>query len=265
MKDTHFYIILCIIGLLITFYLIHKICNSEESLDYFIYDTKIEGPTIMIIGGTHGNEPSGHYSIKKLIKQLNDKTIQIKKGKLILVPSVNYCALQVGIRMIPLIGDLNRKYPTEIDYNKKKLNNNCPIISQIVDLTNKSDFILDFHEGWGFNRIDKNSMGSSISPSLTDKSHEIAKLFLDNINNTIDDNNKKFIILTQNYKKINTNDYDYSESIDIEGSLRYYLNLINKNYILIETTGQNNIQPLETRINQCDIFIKILLKEYKLL
>jgi hypothetical protein len=262
MKNSTFIIILCIIFIIIFIYIIDKICNSSESLDYFIYDSKIKGPTIMIIGGTHGNEPSGHYAIKNLINSLNNKDIELQSGKLILVPSVNYCALKVGIRMIPTIGDLNRKYPT----NLNNLITNCPTTNKIINLVKNADFVLDFHEGWGFNRLNKNSMGSSITPSITPKSHDIAKLLLDAVNKTIKDNNKNFIILTKDYKKYNeTVNYDYSESIDIKGSLRYFENILNKDYILIETTGQNNIQPLDIRIKQCELFINTLLTYYNLI
>lgn len=142
--------------LLIMLYMINKICNSKDSLEYYIYDTQNVGKTVVIIGGTHGNEPIGNISIKNLIKKLNDKTIKLNKGKLILIPSVNYCALKLGIRFIPGIGDMNRKYPKNISYN----NIGCPITDKVLDLIKDADFILDFHEGWGFHKKDR-SMGSN--------------------------------------------------------------------------------------------------------
>lgn len=48
-------ILLIIIILYITFFTKY-ICNN---LDYYIYDSQKPGPTIMILGGTHGNEPAG--------------------------------------------------------------------------------------------------------------------------------------------------------------------------------------------------------------
>ena len=177
------------------------------------------------------NSARGHRAgAEKIIEfitndTIKNKDIELQSGKLILVPSVNYCALKVGIRMIPTIGDLNRKYPT----NLNNLITNCPTTNKIINLVKNADFVLDFHEGWGFNRLNKNSMGSSITPSITPKSHDIAKLLLDAVNKTIKDNNKNFIILTKDYKKYNeTVNYDYSESIDIKGSLRYFENILNK-------------------------------------
>ena len=255
-------LIIIIVLIIFFIYILNNLCDSLKSLNPRIYDTKIKGPTILIIGATHGNEPAGYYAINNLINKLDDKTIILKKGKLILIPAVNYCALKLGIRFIPIIGDLNRKYPIVADYNKS----DCAITQQIINYSNESDFILDFHEGWGFNRTNKKSMGSTISPTST-KSFDIAKILLHNINLTINDNNKKFVVLADK-KMLSDNksdNFDYSENIDIKGSFRYYQQLLNKDYILIETTGQNNIQPLDIRINQNNIFIQKILEYYKMI
>jgi len=228
-----------------------------------VYDSKIDGPTILLLGGIHGNEPAGSYAIKNTITKLNNKDIVLKKGKLICVPNVNYCGLRLNIRLIPFIGDLNRKFPKDLE-NINKINK-CPITNKIVELVKQSDFILDFHEGWGYHRINKNSLGSTITPSITDQSLDIANKMLENVNDKIESNDKKFMILTKKYKELNNITYDYSESADIKGSLRNYANLLSKDYILIETTGQNNIQPLETRIKQDITFINTIFDYYKMI
>ena len=133
------------------------------------------------------------------------------------------------------------------------------------ELANSSDFILDFHEGWGWHRKNKTSMGSSITPSVTDKSKQIAEIFLDTINKNIKNDNEKFVILTNDIDLLNLDRYGHSESTEIPGSLRYYLNLINKDYILIETTGQDNIQPIDIRVKQNEIFINKLLNQYNII
>ena len=276
MKIDNFTIFIFLIILFFYIIIVNKICNSKESLQIYEYDTKIKGPKIVIIGGTHGNEPSGAVTIKDMIKNINNKNINLKKGKLILIPEVNYCGLRVGIRFIPLIGDLNRKYPHKINnsrlnnsklnnsrLNNSKLNNICPITKQIINSIDDADFVLDFHEGWGFHRVTKESMGSTISPTNTDESYIIAEKMLKKVNEQINNDDKKFNIFTDN-KNFLSNEY-YSQGDEIKGSLRYYQNLNKKNYILIETTGQNDIQPLHIRKNQCDIFINELLTHYDMI
>lgn len=262
-------LIICIF--IIIFLLIsNKIYFLLNDVKYDIYDTKIEGPIILMLGGTHGNEPAGYHALTKFKNELDKNINIIKRGKVIIVPAVNYYALKLGIRYIPLFGDMNRKYPQNLNNNKSDSN----IINEIIKLSEKADFILDFHEGWGYNRLNKKSMGTTITPTNTDTSHELAKFMLDSVNKTIENPDKKFIILADSEiiknKINNTNntnylDYDYSKSIDIKGSLRYYQKLLNKDYILIETTGQYNIQPLNLRIEQCNIFIQKTLEYYELI
>lgn len=95
--------------------------------------------------------------------------------------------------------------------------------------------IIDIHEGWGFNKINNKSMGSTITtynfPKLLENN------IIQNINMTIADQNKKFSVNTENMNK-------YS------GTLHGFIKNKNKKYILIELTGQNNIQPIELRIAQ---------------
>ena len=264
--------VILIIFLLILFVFNHamkylkNICNGNESLEYFVYknpeyDSSTD-KTVMIIAGTHGNEPAGHYAIKNLIHSLNDGTLKINSGRLILVPSVNYCALKMNLRYIPFIGDINRKYPTSTSQCEKidsKINN------KIMGLMQKSDFVLDFHEGWGFNRIDTWSIGSTFTPTDTTISRDMASVLYTVINNTVQDNGKKFRILTDDAKLIDVNPDMYSENNNIKGTLRYYANIIDKDYVLVETTGQNNVQPLELRVDQSKLIIDTVLNYFNII
>ncbi len=262
MNKKNIILISCLI--VIIFILFNKLYEKINTVKYYIYDTKIKGPTILMLGATHGNEPSGYYALNELKNELDNNIKVIKRGKLIIIPAVNYYALKLRIRYLPLFGDLNRKYPHNLNDNKKSDSN---IINQIIKFSKEADFILDFHEGWGYNRIDKKSMGSTITPTDTARSHELAKIMLDNVNKDITDMNKKFIILAnpEIIKNKDNLNYDYSKSIDIKGSLRYYQKILNKDYILIETTGQLNIQPINLRLNQNRIFINKTLEYYQLI
>ncbi len=264
MNKNKIILIICII-IIFSILLCNNLYYLLNNLKYYIYDTKIDGPIVLMLGGTHGNEPAGYHSLNKLKVELDKKIIQLKRGKLIIIPGVNYFALKLGIRYLPIFGDLNRKYPTNINDTYKSDSN---IVNQVVNFTKEADFILDFHEGWGYNRLNKKSMGSTITPTNTDRSHELAKIMLDNVNKTINDVNKKFIILADPEiikNKLNYSNYDYSKSIDIKGSLRYYQKILNKDYILIETTGQHNVQPLNLRMEQNKIFIEKTLEYYQLI
>lgn len=263
-----------IIILLILHFVLNSMCNTKDNLKYYVYKSKLKGPTILMVGGTHGNEPAGHHSLNILKHNLDQNIIKIKKGKLILVPSVNECGLKVGLRMIPFVWDLNRKYPTESNYDKTDYNKSCPINAKVAELAEQSDFILDFHEGWGFHRENKKSMGSSISPTDTKTAYDIAHILYDKLNETIKENYRKFTILSSKEIKDmvnqgileNTNQHaEYSKKENIMGSLSNYANVIKKSHILIETSGQKNIQSIQERIRQNAIIIYNVLKYYHML
>ncbi len=237
-------------------YYLKNICDNLEIFNYGEHTPN--NKIILILGGIHGNEPAGSKAIRQLMDDINKNNTKLN-NKIIFVPYVNYCALQLNKRKVPFIGDLNRKFPITENYNKNNLH---PIIKDILVLIEQADFIIDFHEGWGYYKEHTGSIGSTISPTNTDISDNVADLVYTKLNKTIDDNNKKFTILIEDDNKIKNNLDKYGKNVDIKYTLRYYANLINKNYILIETSGQNDIQDLDIRISQARTIIDTVLNNY---
>jgi hypothetical protein len=210
-------LVVCLLSCLLT--------NNINQIEHVLIDSGIPGPTLLLIGGTHGNEPAGAIGLEQFI----NSNIQISKGKIIVIPRVNKLGLFLDTRwgyngFLPI--DYNREYPNNInelagDY----------INRQVIEYVKSADFIVDFHEGWGFNIMDPESMGSGIYPSNTELAKNIGNNLLNTLNNTISDAEKKFTI---NF-----------DSPRIPYSLDSYCDILNKNYILIETSGQNNITDLK--------------------
>ena len=256
-------IILLILTLFIMFYLYcgYYLKNICDNLEYFYYgESTPDNKTILILGGIHGNEPAGSKAIKQLMNDINMNKVKINNNRIIFIPYVNYCALQLNNRQVPFIGDLNRKFPISENYNEDDLH---PIIKEILIQIKQADFIIDFHEGWGFYKEHTGSIGSTITPTNTIISKQVADLVYDNLNNTINDNNKQFTILTDDDNNIKTNPNKYGKNKDIKYTLRYFANLKKENYILIETSGQNDIQDLDVRTTQARIVIDTVLNFYK--
>ena len=214
-------------------------CNDVQKYEYGGIHP---GNTLLIIGSVHGNEPAGHYALKMLKKKLDNKKIQITNGKLILIPNPNFCGIKYNYREMPGRKDINREFPKSI--NDKSLTINNQKIVEYIEKTNP-DIILDFHEAWSYYKINKNSMGSTIIMQKNENQHIVSKC-IKRLNNSIKDGNKKWSIIT--------------EMVDNPGSLRYYCKLIKKKYILIETSGQLNVQKLDIRINQNLLIINTFLK-----
>lgn len=212
-----------------SFYFLYRYATE---IDIFTIDTQIPGPTLLMIGGTHGNEPAGSIWIEYFMKNHPP----IKCGKIILVPRLNKIGLLLSRRHVfhnLIYRDLNRNYPIKDGEEGKDLIN-----KKIVKLIKHADFIIDFHEGWGFHLIDNESMGSGFYPSDTKLSIRITKELLKHMNKRIKDPKKHFTV-------------EYIKNSDTKlNTLRNHANYKKKNYLLVETTGQDDIQPIEVRVSQ---------------
>lgn len=68
-----------------------------------------DGPTLVMAGGNHGDEYEGQIAISRLAQEI--EPVQIR-GRLILLPMLNFPAAQAGTRTSPIDdGNLNRLFP----------------------------------------------------------------------------------------------------------------------------------------------------------
>jgi predicted deacylase len=100
------------------------------------------GPTILAIGGTHGDEYEGPVGLKNLIQELDPASLM--KGRLIVVPVLNVPAFKADRRDSPLDGgNMNRVFPGRADGT---------ITSRIArfvtdELLSRADVVIDLHAG----------------------------------------------------------------------------------------------------------------------
>lgn len=222
----------------ISIYLYSIYYDWGNNIDIYLIDSGIPGPNFLVVAGTHGNEPSGRITMEKWIS--SNKSL--KKGKMYVIPRANKSGSQLNFRyMIHNLRypDLNRNYT---DFGKE------PISQKIISLIKKEniDFILDFHEGWGFHKQNKKSIGSTLS-ATTPFSKKIANEIISLLNNEIEDENKQFIL---------------NEKVDELFTLRNYSKRHGIHYILVETTGQNNVQPLCVRNKQSKQIFDYILNQF---
>ena len=216
--------------------------------DIYLINSLVPGPTVFILGSVHGNEPAGTTTSYNLIREIIQKQINIKRGKVIFLPLPNPLGYKFYLR--------NQMKLFNSDINRNFTNNGQDRMSQlIVKISKMSDYIIDLHEGWDYHRVNKNSIGSTISimnkfKTLSDIQLDIIlKNIIKNINNKIDEDSKKFTLL-----------YRYNDNCKPTGSLGCWSKLNNKKYILVETTGQYESQKLDIRVIQQRFIITELLK-----
>lgn len=100
-----------------------------------------EGPTALLTGANHGDEYEGPVALYDLARSLKPQDV---KGRVIILPAMNYPAFQAGTRTSPIDkGNLNRSFPGRPDGG---------VTEKIADYFSRhllpmADIVLDFHSG----------------------------------------------------------------------------------------------------------------------
>ena len=99
------------------------------------------GPTLLALGGTHGDEFEGQVALLKLARDLQPGQVQ---GRVIVIPALNLPAARAGTRLSPLDGvNLNRAFPGKHDDSVTGL-----IAHYLTNvLFPRSDIVMDLHSG----------------------------------------------------------------------------------------------------------------------
>jgi predicted deacylase len=97
------------------------------------------GPALTVLGAVHGNERCGAEAIGRMIADIDDGVVALKRGTLQLVPVTNPRAFQEGVRFVER--NLNRYlYPKEEKVHYE--DHLDPILCGLLDMTN---VLLDLH------------------------------------------------------------------------------------------------------------------------
>jgi len=129
----------------------------KKPFEYYILKGEKKGGRVLIIGGIHGNE-IGAYKASDILVDL-----KVKMGELIIIPRSNFTSILANVRGYN--GDMNRKF----SYVSKK----DPDFYYITLLKEaiksfKPDVVISLHDGYGFNRLNKNHWGQCV---VIDENH----------------------------------------------------------------------------------------------
>lgn len=99
------------------------------------------GPTALLIAGNHGDEYEGQVALGKLARQVEPRDV---RGRILILPALNYPAAVAGRRLSPLDeGNLNRLFPGEANGTPTQM------IAHYVSsvLLSMADIVIDLHSG----------------------------------------------------------------------------------------------------------------------
>lgn len=140
--------------------------GTRHQTPYFIKTGEETGPTIVIIGGLHGDEPAGYLAARELRKWT------VTRGKLVIVPDANRVAIEAKRRFVGR--NMNRLFP-----GKKNGDAMEKLAFEIWQLTknSKPDLVLTLHESRGFHADDAKRYGQTFTydfPELTPRFERVA-------------------------------------------------------------------------------------------
>ncbi|MCF6270195.1 MAG: succinylglutamate desuccinylase/aspartoacylase family protein [Melioribacteraceae bacterium] len=219
--------------------------GTQYATPAFIFDSGISGKNVMILGGTHGNEPAGYEAALRLLEQLENKLP--KSGKVILIPLANKQSIINKSRRIPV--------PDGADYERGNLNRCYPgkesglpmeqMAYEIEQLTreHKVNVFIDIHEARFFH-LDtpkkskrKKGLGQTIIYYPNEKASWIVMNLIDTINETIDVSEEQFSAIERpilnsaawwagKYLEIPGFTFETTQKMDLEKRINFHLLLV---------------------------------------
>lgn len=153
-----------------------KYSNNELALGYIPIPVASivngTGPTVLLIGGVHGDEFEGPVALLNLFHHTEPSEVN---GRIIILPALNFPAVDVGSRVSPWDGgNLNRAFPGDVDGGPTEM------IANLVEtaIMPVCDAVLDLHSGGKAAWFAPCSMAmQSDDVSLTEKNLELAAVF----------------------------------------------------------------------------------------
>jgi predicted deacylase/glutamine amidotransferase-like uncharacterized protein len=209
---------------------------------YYIIDSAVQGPTLLITAGLHGNEPAGYWAAEQI------RHWPVERGKLIVVPSVNNPGLRQKTRWLPgeppASRNANRNFPKS---GGPDVASSLPVqaLWEFIE-EQRPDWVIDLHEGFDFHVVNPKSDGSMVIYFRTPEMEALASRICQEVNATIEDPNRKIV--------------RPASGGPIDGGLvRAAVQRLGAKGFCFETTFQK--QPLSTRTRQHRIMVHCLMRE----
>ena len=181
-----------------------------------------EGPTVMFIGGVHGDEIAGWMAAEKLTGW------SVDRGKLLVLPRANAFAVTTNTHYYPGMDNLNVSFPGSANGN---VTQRLAAAIYAVMEEFKPQWVVDFHEALEFDRIKEGELGQTLIYPWEGSSMEVIDRIIDGLNENIEEELYRYRV----------------QRGGIKGGTIYASRLLGLESFTIETTRK---LPLERRISE---------------
>lgn len=146
--------------------------GADHETTGYVQTGTADGPTVMVIGGIHGNEVAGYEAASKI------SGMAIERGRLVTVPRANVVAIENGSRYGEDGVDLNRQFPVGEEPTTE-------LARALWDVVTSFDpaVVIDLHESRSLYEGDvTDGVGQAIFYSRDDAAHTAAQSAADYLN-----------------------------------------------------------------------------------
>ena len=154
--------------------------GTEAATELIIVTSFKEGPTVMVIGGVHGDEPAGFMAAEGIA------TWAIDSGTLLVLPHANVCAIAEKNRTAQEGDDLNRAFPGAFAGNDESCTTELlagAIYQVMVEFA--PEWVIDLHEAENFEYVLNGALGQTFICPKEAGAEDIIKELLTSVNRTI--------------------------------------------------------------------------------
>ena len=157
--------------------------GTEWETPLVVSHSGVEGPTLLVLGGVHGNEPGGWLAADGMVEW------RPARGSLLVAPRANVIAISLLQRTTDELGDLNRLYPGAHDAELPMER----MAAHIVDVVRRYevDVVVDLHESWAFyaergERQGTAFLGQTITSGPAQDRTPLARLIAERVNRQVE-------------------------------------------------------------------------------
>lgn len=127
--------------------------GTDLETELYIIRAETEGPTVLVVGGVHGNEQAGFIAAAGVVSWT------IEKGTLLVIPRANVWGIDAWRRETGDGYDLNRAFPGDAAGNDAQ--RIAAAIYGVIEAY-EPDWLLDLHESGNFHVRDHNRLGQTL-------------------------------------------------------------------------------------------------------
>lgn len=213
--------------------------GTDYATQLYTIKSSRSGPTVLLVGGVHGNERSGPVAARKYA------SADISRGTLLVIPEANQKALELNRRKAPGQLDLNRAFPrSSKDKPDNRLARDIYQIAKDYDV----DWVIDLHEGYDYyRRASTDSVGQTVIYYPRGDTRNMALAVVHKLNSKISTPYRQFKLLRY----------------PVQGSLtRATGQYLGAHSFIVETCSKDR---LSTRVNRNSVAVDTILGRLNML